>query len=656
MPDRLTRRRFLKLAGIGTAGTALGALSVVTLRDQLLTPFGWWQELKVDPYISQEEHLDSLPPPKLSFYKQPWRGYLETVPARQFLSGIGINYSLPEGSKHEPVLRLLAETGIRHARVEVGWSQVGWDETGLADQDMYATIFGAFKQHGIVPLVLLNAHHGIPGPNQYYERKVVSGGEQGSRSLVLDSVADLVAGRSGLSNLTDYKMCQVLITEIDSGARRVKLSRALPKALTNGTAVTIHTFKYLPLFPVGTAEFNETMSGWRRYVELALRPVVEAGISSFDVEIWNELAFGSDYLSINNYYENPIARSDKDFLQPGGQAWELGNQTVALVKRRFPGARLIWGFSNTDFYHTAIGDLPAGTGAQSYHPYGTNRQRIPGDFPPGESRPNFIEGFIPNLNWCMPEGTAHLATTQEQLIRGVLQPQVRSADKPQGVSAFAHCMTEHGFIAKEAGITEKDQAQAYKAKALIRALAFWLNKGMSFVDIYTVYDEPDALNGLLWSDPKPPAYRPGQPAGSPALTALKNMIKQFEGAEDLSQPRPLSVNVTALGGQTEVFRGGNRHPPLYYRDMFAFLPFQVHAHRFVVATYVMSYDITRPPPPMRFRLEIKGVDGPRATCRYYDPILDRELSRHAEEGHAVSSFTATLEQVEYPRLLVIDDG
>jgi hypothetical protein len=651
----LTRRGFLRLAALGSAGTALGAYSVARFGDRLLTAYALSGDFAVDPYISQQEHLDSLYPPNLSFYKQPWRGYLETVPARQLLSGIGINYALPDGSNHEPVLRVLAESGIKNIRVELGWSQVPWEEDRLVDGDKYAAIFAACKQHGITPLILLNAHHGIPGPNHFYQRRVLSGGQTGSRSVVLDSLANLVPGRSGFSNLGQYKMCDPLITAVDPGSGTVNLSRPLPVALATGSNVTIHTLKYLPLHPVSHPQFTETMSGWQRYVELALQPLADAAIDQFDVEIWNELAFGSDFLSINDYYEGPVVDGG-DILLPGGSAWELGNRTTDQVKRTFPGARVVWGFSNTDYYHTRIQDLPAGVEAQSYHPYGTNRQQIPADFPPPEHRPRFMEGFVPSLTWCMPEGSAHLGTTPESLVLRVLQPRLRGVEKPPGVNSFSHYMSEHGFAAWEAGITDRDQAQSYKARALIRALSFWLNKGISRVDIYSLWEDVDDLSGMLWADPRPPDYGEAGPPPSPALTTLRNLTRQFDGAEDVAEPRQLSVRVTALGDQPEVFQGGNGHAPMYYRELFTFLPFQVHARRFVIATYVMSYDLTSPPPPALFRLEIAGVDGPQASLRYYDPILDRDMDSSPDDTYTPESVTLTLEQVEYPRLLIISEA
>jgi hypothetical protein len=266
-----------------------------------------------------------------------------------------------------------------------------------------------------------------------------------------------------------------------------------------------------------------------------------------------------------------------------------------------------------------------------------------------------VEGFVPHVSWCMPEGWAHLATKEEQLIRGVLEPARRAANLPAGAASFAHYMTEHGFVAKEAGVTDKKSTQSYKAKALIRSLTFWLNKGVSRVHIYTLYEDSDSQAGILWSEPQPPKQGRGErPVSSPALTALKNLVRQFQGAEEVTHPRQLGVEVVALGDQPEVFPGNHGSPSLFYREMFSFLPFQVHSRRFAIATYVMSYDITAPPPPMSFQLQITGVAGRRARTRYYDPIQDRDVA-HSVEARSDNSLTLTLEQIEYPRLIVLSE-
>jgi len=54
------------------------------------------------------------PMPKHSDYKQPWRGYLETKPAVDFLAGIGVNWASP--GNDELAVRLLAQAGFKAFR------------------------------------------------------------------------------------------------------------------------------------------------------------------------------------------------------------------------------------------------------------------------------------------------------------------------------------------------------------------------------------------------------------------------------------------------------------------------------------------------------------------------------------------------------------
>src|SRR6476620_3251602 len=57
------------------------------------------QEYPVGPYIDPN-FLTELPWGKQSFYVQPWRAYMETVPAIQLQDGIGVNYNLPGEADH----------------------------------------------------------------------------------------------------------------------------------------------------------------------------------------------------------------------------------------------------------------------------------------------------------------------------------------------------------------------------------------------------------------------------------------------------------------------------------------------------------------------------------------------------------------------------
>src|SRR5512146_17121 len=89
------------------------------------------QEYPVTPYTDAAQL--QCPWPKMSHYKQPWRGFLETRSGYEFLNGIGVNLHIPDRTE-ETAIRLLAETGFKTFRIEVGWGGMNWDETKLNDE------------------------------------------------------------------------------------------------------------------------------------------------------------------------------------------------------------------------------------------------------------------------------------------------------------------------------------------------------------------------------------------------------------------------------------------------------------------------------------------------------------------------------------------
>jgi len=626
----------------------------------ILTIFVFSEDFPVSPYVNPD-FIKKIPWPKQSFYLQSWRSYMETIKGKDFLEGIGIGYNFPWNGDYETALKFLSESGFKNIRIEIGWSNVPWDENKLNNEEGFINVFKACKKYGIKPLILLNAHHGVPCPNKSFKRKVISGGTKGSREIILNDVSDLVPHYSGLSNLTGYIMNEVFITKIDPETKKVELSRPLPREIKDGEEVIISTMKYLPAHPVETKEFEEMADGWMKYVKLVCDTVKKAGLSDneFEIEIWNELSFGSMFMGgwgINHYYDPPKVKFSEDFLHKGGHAWEIGKRTVDYIKENYPNTRVIWGFSNTTFYHTPIQLLPPKMDGQSYHPYGTGKRIIPKDYPPKDRYSWYIEGYIPeNLIWCMPEGWAHLGVQTENLIRH-LYPEYRKS-KPEGVNRFYHYMTEHGFNAYEAGISDEKDALEYKVKSIIRALLFWINKGISKVYIFCAYDRDNRGYGILPSNINPKEYSKYsfEEISTPAMKALKNVVDKFKDSEDLKDVRQIDIDVISIDEkQPKVFEGDQNHPPLYYRDMFTFLPFQIKNNKFICAYYVMSYDITNPPGPMNFRVKIKNIYGENSNISFYDPIKDKELQFKITKRDK-NFVELEIEAVEYPRLIIIEE-
>jgi len=607
-------------------------------------------EHPVRPYVDPAQ-LD-VPWPKHSHYKQPWRAFLETRSGYDFLNGLGVNFNVL--GNDELGVRLLAETGFRTFRIEIGWGHVNWEETSLTDPERVRRLLGLCKQHSIRPTLLLNAHHGVPCPVRFFERRVAADAAKGARMVRFDSVADIVPGRTGLSNLTTYMAAEVFLTQINQDTRECTLSKPLPKDLKASDKVLLATLKYLPAHPVGTPEFEEMAQGWERYAQLVLDAVRDAGLTDFDLEIWNELSFGSAFLGghgINHYYDPAVVEFKTDFLHPGGHAWEIGRRTVELAKRQFPNVRCIWGFSNTTFFHTPVDKLPLRVDGQSYHPYGTGTRKLPDREQAPNEPARCLEGFVPKMDIRMPEGWAHMFVQTESLMR-LLNPDARR-NHPEGTARFYHYMTEHGVVPPECGVQEEEQGWLLKAKCALRSFCLWLNKGVDVMHYYCAYDDKPLGMGLLPPDlPKLPEEAQFEEVATLPMKAVRRLVSAFAGAVPVAQPRQLTVDVVALGEQRQVVEGHADHPPLWERDVLAVLPFQVNDGKFLVAVYLMTFDVTQPTPEERYRLTISGLPDGVTALGAYDPLEDRVVPvRTVSRGEG--SVTIEVAVTDCPRLLVV---
>ncbi len=598
-----------------------------------------------------------VPWPKHSFMKVPWRAFLETRSGDDFLRGIGVVYNVP--GQTDLAVRLLAETGFKAFRIEVAWGSVRWDENGINDDGRLLWLLKLCKKYSIRPTLLLNAHHGVPCPQRSMDRMLADNAAKGSRSVKLTDTNDIVPGHTGISNVTDYWGAEVLITSVNRATGQCELSRPLPKELKKGQKVPLMTLKYLPLHPVGSKEFDDTAAGWVRYALLVCKQAHDAGLEEFDVEIWNELTFGTHFLNINDYCDPRVAEFKKDILHEGGQLWELGRRTVAAVKRDFPphptlspagarGARCIWGFSNTTFFHTQVDQLPTGTDGQSFHPYGTGTRRLPQEETHRGQPALNLDGFTPSAQFRISEGWAHTFIQTESLMR-LLNPEARR-QHPPGVGRFYRYITEHGVVPAECGV--HDEAGGWRLKTLcaLRSYCLWLNKGVDVLHYYCAHEENAQGMGLLPAKLKSlPADAKFDTVATPPMKAVRNLTRAFGGSVPLAKVQSLSVELTALDKPGRVFDGAKS---LSHADVFAFLPFQVNKTKHVVAVYVSTYDAAKVMPPERYRLKILGFAAFPRRVRLYDPVTERstplEITRQGEQVQV------DVEVVDYPRLLILE--
>ncbi|MCM8786086.1 MAG: hypothetical protein NC899_07645, partial [Candidatus Omnitrophica bacterium] len=258
------------------------------------------QEISVSPYVDKNQYIKRWP--DSSFYKQPWRSYLETISGKDFLNGLGIGFYLHGNQDDDAVLKFLSYCGFKNIRIEIGWCNVFWDETRLNNEERLKNLFVSCKKYGIKPLILLNAHHGVPCPIKYENAEVLEDAQAGSRELKIKVIKGEIKENYTAIEYNSYKGGDIFITKYQE--EKIILSKPLPCNFKKSDKIRLRTYKYLPFHPVGTSEFEETANGWIKYVKLICELAKKAGLEDkdFELEIWNELTFGSAFISgINSY-------------------------------------------------------------------------------------------------------------------------------------------------------------------------------------------------------------------------------------------------------------------------------------------------------------------------------------------------------------------
>jgi len=708
--DRLPRLRSQASALIGSGALLLVAGVVAAVLGLLGREPGGVLDNPIDP--AQQTAVDFA---ERSHWLQPWRAYLDTVPAARAREGIGINFNV-EPDEAPAVARLLRRSGFARARVEFGWDAMDYGEPSrLRDPARLRTILGALRANRLRPLILLNANHGAPGPSRRFDARIVRAASRGNRRLRLDrtTARAVVPGRSGL-DATDGKAADVLFTAVRRDGLAT-LSKPLPRGLRAGPHRAT-TLRYAPFGPPTLPNgrpnpaFERTLRGWLSYVGAVTREARRVlKNDEFDVEVWNELSFGSDFLDADEYYDPRRARGTGDAERT------ILSRTVAWLRDRSHGVAGVGignGFASQRPWDS--GDTsPPGLTAIDKHPY-YPRRRFPlqsafGTVVPLDAfgEPSFeavrepdgdverVDRFTPTYDSFFPE-QALTAIETEHMVRD-LSPITTSLDgtphgrrtAPPGARPPQVWVTETGLDPSGAdpsdpretgrrspGTPSGKALDRLKAKASLRYLAAFLNKGVSAVHLYAAKDAPNGERfalvapeffGRLRKGRRP---YPGDAAGGDTPRAVRRLVSALRGGP-LERSRRLSLLSVADSHDHRQFDGDGTaaHPPLLNREVLAFFPFQVSDHRFVVPVYVMTRSLAtvyrpRAPgtdqtrydlPPASYRLEIGGVDGGRLTASASDPLTGAEVDVRIvtrERDRVVLEIPAT----DSPRLLSLADA
>jgi hypothetical protein len=597
---------------------------------------------KVTNYVDQRQQT-ALSFGDRSHWLQPWRAYLDTVPATKLRDAVGIhwNFEMIRSQDAPAIARLLGANGFRRVRYDIEWSRVDYDDPSrLTNIGELETVIGAFRDRGLRPLILLNGNHWFgAGPRKQLTVKLVEPASEEARSVHVDATtaSQIVPRRSGLDlGPGAAPRPNVLFTSVDSNGVAA-LSKPLPRALASGDHAG-STLRYEPFgsprMPDGSPNprFEQTLRGWLDYVGVVTREVERiVGNEQFDVEIWNELSFGSDGLDIDNYYDPPIDNGQGEVTS------EVLKRTVAWIRDPANGVSGVGignGFANLRPWD-AGSTSPPGLSAIDKHPYLLSGMR---NFAPSlawqtvdETRPldaqgdidgtqnasgNWSERFTPTYDSWHPEyylWATHkvqryfgFPIQMDHLIRDLSPITTTIGDvehgrttHPPGAPApgmwITEMMVDPSAVPTQFGVTASDRLHL-QAKATLRTLTSFVNKGASAVQLYSVSDGNFGLvaNSFFSSLASTGSY-PGDTAGGEVMDSVRRLSATVSDATSISQPRQLSlIEIGDYKGNKQFDGDGTAdHPPLYNRDVLAFLPFQVTDKKFVIPIYVMTTNLAK---------------------------------------------------------------
>jgi hypothetical protein len=645
------------------------------------------------------KQLLSVPFGCWSPWAQPWRATMITVPTYVFVNGIGVNY---DGRGNPDIeIRHLALHGVKRIRLEIGWGNLDFaTQSQLLNSTRMTSILTACRRYAIRPLILLNANDGGPCPMLTFSHKVVLDAGVGATTVTLDNTSGVIPGYSGFSYLTTSCAAQVIVTGIYGNT--VTLSDPLPKSLAAGTTVRMATLKFKPFSAPGTQSNEDTISGWKNYVDVVSHfvygcmngnvttPVSDAG---FDLEVWNELTFGSQFLSINNYYIPALDTFKNSDIW--SEITSATAQVAAANPSIFANVGISDGFANTVPWPAASLE-PQGITAISKHPY-QGRTTFPVEKPknnllnalfqpdPSSWQPDYTELFPEYSGSLIQTETSmrdisSLSTTIYTVVHGTMS---RPTPGSSTVTPVPVWITETG-IAPNSDDPNIDRTSAMyvKAKIDLRYYTFYLGAGAGLV---TLYNDISGDTGLgLVSDAflsyasQPGATYPDDDATltSPALNAIGNLsgvMRQHLDTRVGSDAEPVrKIELMSISDEADnkqfLGDGTAGHPPLYDRDVFAFFPTQVNSHRFVIPYYVITRDVLHiynsqrvgghqyDMPVEKFTLLIRGISPHGMSIKCYDPILNTYSKITGVTRVGNSAFRVNVSAEDYPRLLVIQEA
>ncbi|HEX4467389.1 MAG TPA: hypothetical protein VH025_09395 [Solirubrobacteraceae bacterium] len=671
-------------------------------------------EATIDP--SDRRFLTYVPFGTTSFWVQPWRSYMDTWPASRLLNSLGVNFG--GGPDAEAIAQLLQDSGFRLARKGISWDALSFlNPATFRNEAKVRSALALLHAHGLRPLIVLDANSQAPTPLRLVKLETLASAATGALTVQLSaaSAAKVVPWKTGFNNLTFTGTPDVLITAVDA-AGVATLSRPLPQPLPAGVhgGATLRFAPFTtPLRSDGTPNpmFRETMDGWLSYVAAVCRLAGAAtGAGGFDLEVWNELTFGSHFLNVEQY-EGPVATQEQHLVRKQNNKLirnAILRETVAFVRNPANGISanvgITDGFTSQSPFASGA-HAPLGLTALSKHPY-VGAKDYPVEDPHGHVVPidalghrDTLRGetaplYVPHYQSLMPEFTI-TGNFAEDLLRDVAPfttyvygyPHGRFVHPPGGeppqkwITEF-NMGTGRGVPMEADGVTPATSATLssadkahFQAKALLRDLIAMVGKGFSRDYFFHASGRGGALNiispAFVAASEANPGVYPGDELGGETVNGFRSLLSAFQGPGPEGSTRQLQLRSIAQEGDHAQFAGDGtaNHPSLYDRDVLGVFPFQSSPTRFEIPYYVMTRDLLtvyRPEAPAgdprrfdlpdeTFRITLgnlpEGATAPSVSAT--DPLTGASVPARMLQREG-STATFEVAATDYPRVLTVD--
>lgn len=699
--------------------------------DRALQQIGTWDGQTATKTISNyaDPRQAELPFGMLSYYLAPWRAYVDTWDASRYYDTLGVNFNVP-ANEATATAKVLADAGIRSARLEIAWNSLSYanpSQLNSSALQSFTTILKSLQKVHIRPLILLNSNSGAPCPNMPVHVALEQSAPQGATTIVVDKadLASIVPKYTGINDNQAAMTAFPMITNVDPNTGDCTLSAPLTTAIPAGP-LQLELLKYQPFSPPTFADgtpnpaSQQTYDGWLNYVKTVTNYVKQTiGSDQFDIEVWNELSFGSQFLDINNYY-NPKLQFGPPYTyvgrygQPTQGSQSILNMTADYVRNpsnHLPAVHVIDGFSNQRPWENGT-QLYQGLSGFSRHYYTqytpdnvytsttpASKTQFPlvnvlGQTEGGPTPATSGAKFVPIHTVNMPEYWFYGYQT-ESIVRD-LQPfpapllgHFRYANPGNGHAAqvwetetnfwrlpFAQQLTTETGVPLSSSVMNRIM-EYVGTKTTLRTYLFSSNKGVHTVELFAAksadaqfalisprfFTALDANHGRLT-----PAI---ERLAGPQIAALIHVNKIMQSGLRIAVPRAVGVKSVVDYKPRLVFQGDGTpaHPSYYDVNDFAVLPTQLSNHRFAIAYYVVTRDVTHSyntqkhllnparyaMPPETFDVTLSNIQGEGARVTSYDPMTNTTVPVQVVASTA-SSITIRVESVDYPRFILLDEA